>query len=157
VPNITALIHAHADAGRLGRSLESLRPCDQVVVILHGDDEPTHKIAREHGATVKAAVEGVSSGAYLVDAANDWILCLRPDEALSEALEAALFEWKRHGPPEVMGFSINIRQETASGWQACPPETRLVNRERINWTGEFPPNDPGAPRLGGDLLRFSSP
>ncbi len=157
VPKITALIHAYADAGRLGRTLDSLRPCDQVVVVTHGDDDETQRIARQHGAYVKAGVAGVSGGAYLVDAAHDWILCLRPDEALSEALEASLFEWKTKDPGAVIGFSVSIRQETASGWKSCPPETRLVNRERINWTSELPPNDPEAPLLVGDLLRLCTP
>jgi hypothetical protein len=137
--------------------LDSLRPCDEVLVIAHGEEPATQKIAREHGATVKPGVAGVSSGVYLVDAAHDWILCIRPDEALSEALEASLFEWKETDPGDAIGFSVRVRQETASGWKQCPPETRLVNRQRINWTSHLPPTDPAAPVLAGDLLRFSAP
>ncbi len=156
MPKITALIHAHSDAARIGRLLDSLRPCDQVLVITHADDD-TQKIAREHGATVKPGVQGVAAGVYLVDAANDWLLCLRPDEALSEALEAALFQWKDSDPGDALAFSVALREETPSGWKSCPPESRLVNRNRVNWTTELPPSDPAAPTLSGDLLRFRDP
>ena len=156
VPKITALIHAYADAERLGRTLDSLRPCDQVLVVTH-DDEATQEVARAHGATLKAGVEGVANGVYLVDAANDWIFCIRPDEALSEALEAALFEWKEKDPGETIGYSVALREETASGWKPCAPQMRLVNRGLLNWTTELPPNNPAAPLLAGDLLRFSKP
>lgn len=157
VPKITALIHAHDDGARLGRLLDSLRPCDEVLVIAHKADEETQRVAREHGATMKPAVAGVGLGTYLVDTHHDWVLCARPNEALSEGLEAALFEWKNKDPGDVMAFSIRVREEGESGWKICPAETRLVNRKRLNWTGELPPNDPNAPTLSGDLLRFGTP
>ncbi len=156
VPKITALIHAHADAARIGRLLDSLRPCDEVLLISHGGDD-TQKVARKHGATVKEGVAGVSAGVYLADAANDWIFCVRPDEAFSEALEATLFDWKQKDPGDALAFSVGIREETPAGWKSCPPETRLVNRNRINWTTELPPYVPSATLLAGDLLRFCNP
>ncbi len=156
MPKITALIHAYDDAERIGRLLDSLRPCDEVLVITHGSDA-TAKTARDHGAKVKAAVPGVSAGAYLVDAQYEWLLCVRPNEALSEALEAALFEWKGHDAGANVGFSIRIREETVSGWKMCQSETRLVNRNRVNWTDELPPHEPHFQLLRGDLLRFRSP
>lgn len=157
MPKITALIHAHADAARLGRLLDSLRPGDEVLVISHNADEATEKIARAHGAEVRRAVAGVAPGAYALDARHDWIFCLRSDEALSEGLEAALFQWKEEAPGERSAFRVAVRAETAGGWTTCPPETRLVNRTRLHWTMELPPNDPTAPLLGGDLLRFREP
>ncbi len=156
VPKITALIHAHADAVRIGRLLDSLRPCDEVLVVTHGGDD-TQRVVREHGAIVKQGVAGVSAGLYLVDAANDWIFCVRPDEALSEALEATLFGWKQKDPGDASAFSVGIREETPAGWKSCSPETRLVNRNRINWTTELPPYAASAALLAGDLLRFCNP
>ena len=154
---ITALIHAHTDAARLGRTLESLRPCDEVLIIHHGSDQTIDKIAREHGARIKAAVPGVADGTYLSDARNDWILCVLPSETLSEALEASLLEWKKREPHDALGFAVAIREETANGWREHPPECRLVNRQKLNWTTELPPNDAATERLEGELLRFSSP
>src|SRR4051812_8890210 len=91
MPKITAIIHTCNDGLRLGRTLDSLRACDQVVVVDHGSTDNTDKIAREHGAEFKKAIAGVDRGTYAVDAKNDWILCVCANESVSEGLEAALF------------------------------------------------------------------
>jgi glycosyltransferase involved in cell wall biosynthesis len=155
MPKITALIHTHNDGARIGRTLDSLRPCDQVLVIDHESDDNTAEMARKHGAEVKTALPGVDAGAYAVDARHKWILCLLPTEALSEGLEAALFEWKQQEPDDaVIGYSVRVRDNTEDGWKISGRETRLVNRERINWTDRLPPHIDNAPQLTGDLLRF---
>ena len=64
--------------------------------IKRSEDE-TEKVAREHGATFKTAIPGVTSGAYAMDAAHEWILCLRCNEALSDELEATLVGVEREG------------------------------------------------------------
>jgi hypothetical protein len=98
-------------------------------------------------------------GAYAADAAHDWILCLRPNETLSDDLEAALFDWKREEPAEnTAGYQVSIREQNGNGeWQSCRPETRLVNRKLVNWIGEIPPDEPGEMKLSGDLLRLPQP
>lgn len=155
MPKISALIHAHNDAARLGRTLDSLRPCDEVLVIDSASEDDTQKIARDHGATVKQAIVGVEAGAYSIDTRHEWVLCLRPGEALSEALEASLREWESSDPDQdTPGYSFSVRENAGGKWQACPPEMRLVNRNRVNWTGEVPPNAQRAIRLEGDLLKF---
>jgi len=41
MPKISALLHTHNDALRLGRAPESLRPCDEVLAIEDcSEDEP---------------------------------------------------------------------------------------------------------------------
>jgi glycosyltransferase involved in cell wall biosynthesis len=157
MPKITAIIHTKNDARRIGRALESLRPCDEVIVVDHGSDDDTPKIAREHGANLKLAVPGVSPGTYLVDAKNDWILTLLPNESLTEALEASLFEWKDKDPDSAFGFSVEVREECKEGWKSMGPQTRLVNRTKVNWISDLPPNEPDAGKLAGDLLRFHTP
>jgi glycosyltransferase involved in cell wall biosynthesis len=159
MPKITALLHTHNDALRLGRALDSLRPCDEVLVIDEGSEDDTSRVAREHGATLKRAIPGVTFGAYAADASHDWILCLRPNETLSDDLEAALFDWKSEGPADnVAGYRISIREQNGDGeWRSCPPEFRLVNRKLVNWIGEMPPDGPGEMKLSGDLLRLPQP
>ena len=157
MPRITALIHTNNDALRIGRALDSLRPCDEVLVVDHGSEDDTRRIAREHGATVKKGIPGVEPGTYATDAQYAWVLCLLPSESLTEGLEAALFEWKDTEPAEeTVGLAIGLREETDSGWQAHPPELRLVNRDKLNWHDALPPNQDGVPALHGDLLRFRS-
>ncbi len=159
MPKITALLHTHNDALHLGRALDSLRPCDEVLVIDDCSEDDTPRVAREHGATLKTAIPGVSFGAYAADAAHDWILCLRPDETLSDDLEAALFDWKKEEPAEnTAGYQVSIREQNGDGeWQNCQPQTRLVNRKLVNWIGEMPPDEPGETKLSGDLLRLPQP
>jgi glycosyltransferase involved in cell wall biosynthesis len=155
---ISAIIHAHNDEQRLARALDSLRPCDEVLVIDHDSSDRTAEVAREHGAKVKAYVPGVQPGAYVCDLRHDWVLCLQPDEALSEALEASLFEWKQNDAPEdAVGYSVVLREETENGWRSAGRQLRLANRCRINWSGALPPRDGDGHLLAGDLLRFSKP
>jgi glycosyltransferase involved in cell wall biosynthesis len=155
MPKITAFIHTQNDARRVGRLLDSLRPCDEVLVIDHDSTDDTQKIAREHGATVKPAILGVEGGVYIIDAAHDWIFCVLPSESLSEGLEAALHEWKEHDPPDTaIGYACNLREQNETGWHALGPRMRLVNRQRVNWTGALPPNAGNAKLIPGDLLRF---
>ncbi len=157
MPKITALIHTCNDELRLGRTLDSLRACDQVIVVDHGSSDNTEKVARDHGAEFKKAIPGVDRGTYAVDANNDWILCLCANESLGEPLEAALFEWKEKEHPETAGFNLPIKEENGSGWKPLTPETRLVNRKMINWTGELPPTTTVNDSLGGEVLKFNHP
>ncbi|HUK43554.1 MAG TPA: hypothetical protein VLW48_03825 [Candidatus Bathyarchaeia archaeon] len=158
MPKFTALLHTRNDALRLGRALDSLRPCDEVLIIDEDSEDDTERIAREHGAHFKKAIPGVTPGAYVMDAEHEWILCLRPNESLSDDLEAALFEWKEQAiDANVACFGVPVRRENGTGWQKLPPEARLVNRARMNWMGEMPPNQACDALLSGDLLSFEKP
>ena len=69
---ISALIHTCDNAGSLGRALDSLRPCDEVIIVDHGSRDETVKVAKEHGAKVINAVPGVSTGAYAQNTRHCW-------------------------------------------------------------------------------------
>lgn len=157
MPKITALLHTKNDGQRLGRTLQSLRPCDEVLVIDDCSDDDTAKVAREYGATLKTAIPGVTAGAYAMDANNEWILCLYPNESLSDDLEAALFEWKETDPDGTACYNVPIREESSYGWQKNPPQVRLFNRTKINWIGDMPEDPSCDAMLTGDLLRFHQP
>jgi hypothetical protein len=157
MPKITALLHCHRQPEPLARALETLRACDEVLVINHEPDADTERVARQHGAIVKAGVPGVSLGTYLVDAAHDWILCLKPTETLSEELEAALLDWKQQDHDAAHSFAINVRLQQNGGWQQSGRHTRLVNRTHVNWTEELPHDQDGAQVIPGDLLEIPPP
>lgn len=96
-------------------------------------------------------------------------LCLLPTEAVSEGLEASLFEWKERREEtsdqaekdkpesETCSVAFQIREETGNGWRELGAHTRLVNRKGIHWSGHFPPDDANAEILLGHLLRFHKP
>jgi glycosyltransferase involved in cell wall biosynthesis len=158
MPKLTALIHTHNHALELDRTLDSLRVCDEVLIIDDDSEDGTEKVARDHGASVKKAIAGVTPGAYAMDAVHEWVLCLRPNESLSDDLGAALLEWKdREIDPEIACFGVAICQENGDGWEQLPPEVRLVNRTLLNWVGEMPPQQVCSEILKGDLLSFQQP
>ena len=158
MPKLSAILHTHNDALRLGRALDSLRPCDEVLVIDDDSEDDTVRIAQEHGAKVKTSIAGVTPGAYVMDSSYPWVLILRPDEALADDLEASLFEWKEKDPNEgVACYKICIRVQNQDRWEQARPEVRLVNRNLVNWIGEMPPNQTCETTLQGDVLRFRDP
>lgn len=161
---ITAIVHTSNDALRIGRALDSLRACDEIMVVDHDSQDETIKEAKKHGAVVKKGLAGVEPGAYIMDARHDWILCLHPNEALSEALEASIHEFKDRKEDDAEDFSapaafnIAVREERGGGWQTLAPETRLANRKKVNWTTEeCPPPMKDSPSLAGELMRFQEP
>ncbi|HEV7553573.1 MAG TPA: glycosyltransferase [Candidatus Angelobacter sp.] len=152
---ISALIHTCDNARSLGRALDSLRQCDECIVVDHGSRDETVKVAKEHGANVINAVPGVSNGAYAQNARNQWILCLLPHEVIAEDLEASLLEWTdAEQDPNQIGFNMAIREQNGAGWKPLDAEMRLANRKQINWIGDLPPSNPQLPSLAGDILRI---
>ena len=157
MPKISAIIHTHNDGKRIGRTLESLRACDQVIVVDHGSLDETIRIAREHGADVQRQSSEANSTGPVAGALHDWILCLQPNESLSEGLEASLFEWKATEPGPAAAYSFAIREETEDGWRMLDPVPRLVNRKRVRWPGRLPASDVVGSLLPGELMRFCRP
>jgi glycosyltransferase involved in cell wall biosynthesis len=160
--SITALLHTENDALRLGRALETLYACDDILVIDHGSRDHTVRVAREYGARVVDASANFSAEDYFRFAAEGWTLCLDPCESLTEKLAASLFEWKAEGghgkTPAAPAFSVFVREETAQGWVDVPEaQTRLVPKAWNSWRGKFPVPDPRALALEGELLRFVFP
>jgi hypothetical protein len=157
---ITALLHTENDALRLGRALETLYPCDDILIVDHASRDSTISLAREYGARVVAAATGTTPDHYLRHVGPGWILCLDPRESLSENLAASLYEWKsvHAGDSGADAFSVFVREETAAGWVTIPTaETRLIPTTWSRWQEKFPANNPSAVVLEGNLLRFAFP
>jgi hypothetical protein len=176
MPPLTALLHTHNDALRLGRALETLYACDQIVIIDHDSRDTTAQVARQYGALVVAAPPGdtspggrriLASFARIETTVNSgWILCLNARESISESLATSLFElrlqWNSESnsesQQEAAAYSVFMREETAHGWIEHPsPQTRLVPYDWPNWAGILPAHAPTAHALEGELLRFTLP
>jgi glycosyltransferase involved in cell wall biosynthesis len=156
MPSITALLHTSNSGLQLGRALETLHPCDEILIVDHQSTDETLQVAREYGARIVQSVAGVAPGHYLQFASSDWILYLEPNESLTESLAASLYEFKLSTPPRSTSpRSVFLREETAKGWIDLPqPETRLIPRSWAGWQGWLPSHDPSAEALEGRLLRF---
>jgi glycosyltransferase involved in cell wall biosynthesis len=159
MPPITALLHTMNDALRLGRTLETLFPCTEILIVDHNSADATRRIARQYGARLVPADGDARTAHYLDLARHDWIFCLQPGESITEGLQASLFEWSTEPSPRGVGgvgLSVFVREQTIDGWLNLPsPETRLIPRGWTAWNGRLPAPQPSAVPLKGELLRFA--
>ncbi len=156
MPKFTAVVYARKDdVLHLSRALESLKVANDPLLINADRDPEIKQIARQHGARQKNGIAGVTPGAYLMDAFHQWILVLRPFEALSNDLIRSLEEWKERKKDDSRGYAFKLLRQSGTRWHAEDPELRLVNRRVVNWIGELPQNE-SAPILPGPLLQYEA-
>jgi hypothetical protein len=159
--SLTALLHTNNDALRLARCLETLYPCDHILIVDHHSQDATVQIAREYGAEIVVATPESAANHYAKSPAPGWILALDPHESLTEGLAASLFELKsewKHRPVTPSAYSVLLREETADGWIEHPAaQTLLVPQTWCHWSGVLPAHDSSAIPLPGELLRFAFP
>ncbi len=158
--HLAAILHTHNDGQRLGRCLETLYPCDEILIVDQASTDHTLRIAREYGATIIAANDGRPPALHSKTSSGGWILCLDTRESLTEGLAASLYEWKlQHGDaadPNVL--SLFVREETPLGWvEKAEAETRVVPRNWQRWNGRWPLSEDTSVALEGRVLRFSFP
>ena len=160
MPPITAILHTRNDATRLGRALQTLQPCDEILVIDRGSSDATLRVARAYATRILHATPEQSPDDHLAAAHCAWAFYLLPSESLSEGLEASLFEWKLRAYDDVSGIaacSVAVREEAASGWGEIKHSTRLIPKGWNAWSGDLPRDDPRSVLLQGDLLHFRRP
>jgi glycosyltransferase involved in cell wall biosynthesis len=161
MPPITALLHTKNDALRLGRALETLFPCAEILIVDHDSVDATRRIARQYGTRIIGATWDEPVQNYLGLARNDWIFCIEPRESITESLQVSLLEWSAFSPQSVAGasaFSVHLREQFGDVWMDSPtPEVRLVPRNWTLWCGRLPTYDHSAIVLEGELSRFDYP
>lgn len=164
--NISATIITFNEERNIARVIESLRCCDEILVLDSGSNDRTVEIARKLGARVEeASWHGYSAQKNIATelASHDWILSLDADESLSEALEAELWQIKKTGP-QCDGYTVpRLAQYLGrwilhSGWYP-DRKVRLFNRQRARWTGTFVHEsvtvDGSVGHLKSNLLHFT--
>ena len=142
--NVSATIIACNEQTNIARAIESLRCCDEVVVVDSGSSDRTVEIATKLGARViETPWRGYAGQKNFAaeQAAHDWVLSIDADEALSEALEAEIWRIKKSGP-EYDGYTMPRMAQYLgrwilhSGWYP-DRKVRLYDRRKARWTGEF--------------------
>ena len=163
---ISATLITFNEERNIARAIESLRCCDEVVVVDGGSTDRTVELASNLGARV---IENPWTG-YAEQknfaarqAAHDWILSLDADEALSEALEAEIWRLKKDGP-EYDAYSMPRMAQYLgrwilhSGWYP-DRKVRLYDRRKARWTGKYVHEkvevDGRVGRLQSNLLHFT--
>lgn len=150
------MLHTQNDELRLGRCLETLYVCDEILVIDHDSADRTIQVANDYAARLVRAAQLRSPEQAVLDAG--WLLCLDPRESLTEALAATLYGWKSEPCSRESVFSVLLREETPTGWvKHRQPQTRLVPAGWRQWNGSFPISVPAAETLEGEILRFAFP
>ncbi|MFZ0321284.1 MAG: hypothetical protein WAL56_19330 [Candidatus Sulfotelmatobacter sp.] len=161
MPPFTALLHTKNAGMLLGRALEMLLPCAEILIVDHSSTDATPRIAREYGARVVTVDDHVEAKLYLEEARHNWIFCLDPSESMTESLQATLFEWgalPAFDNGVLRSFSVFVREQRAEIWQnRTIPESRLIPRTWTRWNGLMPAYDPSSILLEGDLIRLNYP
>jgi glycosyltransferase involved in cell wall biosynthesis len=141
---ISATIITYNEEQNVSRVIESLRCCDEILVLDSGSNDRTVEIATNLGArVVEASWHGYAAQKNIATelAQFDWILSLDADESLSEALEAEIWQLKKAGP-KFYGYTVpRLAQYLGrwilhSGWHP-DRKVRLFNRQKARWVGDF--------------------
>jgi len=141
---ITATIITLNEERNVARAIESLRCCDEILIVDSGSTDRTVELAEKLGVrVVEAGWLGYAAQKNWAaeHAVNDWILSLDADEALSEALEAEIWNLKKTGPdcdaytmPRLARYLG--RWIYHSGWYP-DRKVRLYRRDKAKWVGDF--------------------
>ena len=141
---ITATIITLNEERHIARSIESLRCCDEILVVDSGSVDRTTELASKLGArVVESPWPGYAAQKNFAaeQAKHDWILSIDADEALSESLEGEIWNLKKKGP----GYDAYTMPRLAqylgrwilhSGWYP-DRKVRLYHRAKANWIGNF--------------------
>lgn len=141
---ISATIIACDEERNIARAIESLRCCDEIIVLDSGSTDRTVEIAAKLGARViDSPWLGYAKQKNLAaaQASHDWVLSLDADEALSEALEAEIWRLKKNGPQHDAYTMPRMAKYLGrwilhSGWYP-DRKVRLYDKRKATWVGEY--------------------
>src|SRR5271169_399319 len=141
---ISAAIIAQNEERNISRVIESLRCCDEILVVDSGSTDRTTEIAAKHGArVVESRWRGYAGQKNFAaeQCENDWVLSLDADESLSEALEAEIWQIKKNGAQYDAYTMPRLAQYLGawilhSGWYP-DRKVRLFDRRKARWEGKY--------------------
>ena len=141
---ITATIITLNEERNIARAIESLRCCDEILVVDSGSIDRTVELAANLGARVLESPwhgYAVQKNYAAEQASHDWILSLDADEALSESLEAEIWTVKKKGPA-FDGYTVPRLAQYLGRWILhCgwhpDRKIRLYHRAKGKWVGDF--------------------
>jgi glycosyltransferase involved in cell wall biosynthesis len=167
VTPLSAVVIALDEEARIAAALESVRFCDETVVVDAGSTDRTREIAAAAGArvVVNAPWPGfVAQRNFATDQArHDWVLALDADERVTpalrdeiQALRASGFDRAGYRIPRVAYYLG--RWIRGTDWYP-DPQLRLFDRRRGRWRGalihESVRVEGGVGRLRSELEHFT--
>ncbi len=161
---ISACVITLNEADRIDACIESLKFCDDIVVVDSGSTDGTQSRAVARGARVIAhpfAGYRAQKDFAVRSAQHEWVLCLDADERVTDALRASIQSAQQNGFADVNGFRFARATEYFGKFlhhgNAYPDRVlRLFDRRRGGWRGdreihEHVSVDGRVETLGGDL------
>jgi len=163
-PGLSACIVARDEADRLPGCLESLRFCDEILVVDSHSRDRTRELAAAAGARVieRDWPGHVAQKEFAVRSAqHDWVLCLDADERVSPALAEEIVRLRDAGFEGGAGFAFRrlssyLGRPIRHGTWYPDWKLRLFDRRRGRWGGRDPHDrvelELAPRRLAGELL-----
>ena len=166
MPTISAAIICQDEAHHIRDCVESVRWCDEVVVVDSGSTDGTPEVAVDAGARVlHRDWQGyvAQKNFALEQTGSDWVLCLDADErctpALERAIRAAIGSDAGRAGYEVRRHVFYLGRWIDHGGWYPDWKLRLVRRGRARWAGADPHDklvaDGPVARLDADLLHYT--
>ena len=166
--NISVVIITFNEERNLARCLDSVKGiADEVILVDSNSKDNTVAIAKAYNARViehPFAGYGQQKNFATQQAANDWILSLDADEALSPELQKSILEIKK-APEHVVYEMPRITNYCGKWIKHCgwypDKQTRLYNRTKGKWIEQHvheywaADNNETKGLLTGDLLHYS--
>jgi glycosyltransferase involved in cell wall biosynthesis len=163
-PGLSACIIARDEEDRLPGCLDSLRFCDELLVVDSHSRDRTRELAAAAGARVieRDWPGHVAQKEFAIRAAShDWVLCVDADERISPELAAEIEALRAQGFDGACGYVVPRRSRYLGRWirhGTWYPDwkLRLFDRRRGRWGGRDPHDrvevEGATRRLRGELL-----
>ena len=143
-PGVSGVVICHDEEATIGRCLESLSLCDEIVVVDSGSSDQTREIAARYTERVieQVFLGYVKQKNFALDQAqHDWVICLDADEALSPELVASIERALRSG--DAAGYVLDRVTWFLGTWHDRgewypDAQLRVFRRSLGRWTGRDP-------------------
>jgi glycosyltransferase involved in cell wall biosynthesis len=145
VTPLSAVLITKDEEDKLPKAIESVRFCDEIVVVDSGSSDRTRELAEMAGARVivnKPWPGFVAQRNVAVDAAqHDWVLALDADERITPRLREEIQALRERGFAHA-GYRIPRAAFYLGRWIRGTdwwpdPQVRLFDRARARWEGDL--------------------
>jgi glycosyltransferase involved in cell wall biosynthesis len=166
-PPISGVVICLNEADRIGRCLESLAFCDEIVVVDSGSSDETPGVVRRYTERLieQPFLGYVKQKNFALERAkHDWVICLDADEALSPELRESVLAAISRGDDRVSGYELDRVTHYLGVWHEHGEwypdwQLRVFRRSRGHWAGMDPHDrvelDGPVERLAGRLLHWN--
>jgi glycosyltransferase involved in cell wall biosynthesis len=145
-PPLSGVVHTFNEEENLERCLESLRFCEEIVVVDSHSTDATREIARRYTDRVieQDFLGYIGQRKFAVaQASHEWVVCLDADEAVSPELGSEIQRAVAAAGDDIGGFELNRVTRFLGVWHdlgewSADRVTRVLRRSRAHFIGPEP-------------------